>query len=373
MWLLMLPADAKILRGDESVAITDIREEHPVSGASGWGEISLTRVRDVYVNYDHRIPLIKLVTARGAVLRCTPDQLCFGRINPMVRQYTLYLQERSSMGFRVSVSADLTRDLISMNSLRHDLFNQQELVDRIWIIDTTANLPNATFMQKYAVFKYGLPDIPFSARQPDSELSEDMTREIFNSIDTPSRAHELLRDFNMFIDHPHITMRLSNSSNPGSNAIQFVIFGGSEKGAVNRYSHLIQISGTVDPNRVEHRHFKRRQGKHGLWFLEITRDDLEEAELFVKTLSHLDGLEIVKKIQLSRKAPFYILPASHLKPGMLVPILRQGLIEEDTVATVDFEDYKGPLYNLQVHDLHNFIAGQWVIMCYSPSTKLSGD
>ena len=67
--------------------------------------------------------------------------------------------------------------------------------------------------------------------------------------------------------------------------------------------------------------------------LEITRDDLEEAELFVKTLSHLDNLEVVKKIQLTRKQPFYVLPASHLKPGMLVPVIgRKGQIEEDTVA-----------------------------------------
>lgn len=370
----MLPADAKILCGSSTVAITDIREDHAVSGASGWAEVGLTRVGDVYVNYDHRIPLIKLVTARGAVLRCTPDQLCFGRINPAVRQYTLYLQERSSMGFRVGVSSDLMRELLAMNSLKHDLFNQQEIIDRIWIIETTANLPNSVFMQKYAVFKYGLPDIPFSAKQADSELSEEMTREMFNNIDTPSRAHDLLRDWNMFVDHPHITMRLSNSNNPASNAIQFVIFGGSEKSSFNRYSHLIQISGAIDANRTEHKQFKRKQGKHGLWFLEITRDDLEEAELFVKTLSHLDSLEIVKKIQLTRKAPFYILPASHLKPGMLVPILgRQGLIEEDTVATVETMDYKGPLYNLQVNDLHNFIAGQWVVMCYSPGSRLTGE
>jgi DNA helicase-2/ATP-dependent DNA helicase PcrA len=278
------------------------------------------------------------------------------------------------MGFRVGVSPDLMRELLAQNSLKHDLFNQQEVVDRIWIIETTANLPSSVFMQKYTVFKYGLPDIPFSGRQADSELSEEMTREIFNNIDTPSRAHELLRDWNMFFEHPHITMRLSNSSSPASSAIQFVIFGGSEKGSVNKYSHLIQISGALDANRAEHKQFKRRQGKHGLWFLEITREDMEEAELFVKTLSHLDSLEIVKKIQLTRKAPFYILPASHLKPGMLVPVLgKKGLIEEDTVVSVEVQDYKGPLYNLQVHDLHNFIAGQWVVMCYTPGSRLTGD
>lgn len=370
----MLPADAKILCGNAPLGITDIREEQTISGASGWSEIGMTRVRDVYVNYEQQAPLLRLTTGRGAVLRCSPDQLCFGRINPVVRQYTLYLHERSSLGFRVALSIDLMRDLLAMNSLRHDLFNQQEIIDRIWIIETTANLPASNFMLKHTVFKYGLPNIPFSARQPDSEFSEEMTREMFNSIDTPSRAHELLRDWHMFIEHPHITMRLSNNKEPSSSAIQFVIFGGAEKGNSKRYSHLIQISGALESNRAEHRQFKRKQGKHGLWFLEITRDDLEEAELFVKTLSHLDSLEIVKKIQLTRKAPFYILPASHIKPGMLVPVLgHNGSIDEDTVTAVEIEEYKGPLYNLQVRDLHNFIAGSWVIMCYHPLSRLSGD
>lgn len=369
----MFPGDAKVLCGDKNLTVADMREESPVSGASGWGETSLTRVKDVFVNYDHKIPLLKIATARGAVIRCSPDQLCFGRINPLVRQYSIYLHERSSLGFRIGNSSDLMRDIIAMSNLRQDLFSSQhEVIDRIWIIETTANLPNATFIEKYSVFKYGLPNIPFSAKQPDSELSEDMIRELFNNIDTPSRAHELLSDWNMFIDHPHITLRLSNSQSPRSNAIQFVLFGGTERAdASGRYSHLIQIEGALESNRAEHRQFKRKQGKQGLWYLEITREDLEEAELFVKTLSHLDSLEIVKKIQLTRKSPFYILPASHLKPGMLVPILgKKGIIEEDTVATVETQEYKGPLYNLQVHNLHNFIVGQWVVMCYDFARNL---
>ncbi|HNX74383.1 MAG TPA: Hint domain-containing protein [Candidatus Rifleibacterium sp.] len=370
----MLPADSRIVRGESSVLITDLREEHPITGAAGWSEVTTTRIRDVYVNYDHKTPLFKLVTSRGAVLRCTPDQLCFGRINPQIRHYSLYLHERSSMGFRIGVSADLLKDILAITTMKHESSGANELIDRVWIIENTGNLPHATFIHKYAVFKYGLPDIPFSARQADSELSEEMTRQMFNRIDTPKGAHELLRDAHMFIEHPHLTLRVSNSDTPRSSSIQFVIFGGSERGAMKGFSHLIQISGATDPNRAEHRQFKRKQGAHGLWQLEITRDDLEEAELFVKTLSHLDNLEIVKKIQLTRKQPFYVLPASHVKPGMLVPVIgRNSQIEEDTVATVEIEEYKGPLYNLQVHDLHNFIVGNWVVMCYTPVNRLAGD
>ncbi len=370
----MLPANARIQCGNEFKPITDIREEAVVTGASGWSEINTTKVKDIFVNYDHKDPLIKLTTARGNVLRCSPDQLCFGRINPLVRNYSLYLHERSTMGFRVGVSSDLMRELMAVNSMRADAFGTQEIIDKIWIIETTGNLPNATFMEKFSTFKYGLPNIPFSAKHSDSDLSEDLIKELFNQIDTPSRAHQLLQDWHMFFEHPHITMRLANSANPVSSAIQFVIFGGPEKTrGSGRYSHLIQIDGSMEQNRAEHKQFKRKQGKHGLWYLEITREDLDEAELFVRTLSHLDSLEIVKKIQLTKKTPFYILPASHLKVGMLVPIVgKKGDIIEDTVASVEFEDYQGPLYDLQTEHLHNYIAGDWVVMCYRRNTNIQG-
>jgi hypothetical protein len=56
---------------------------------------------------------------------------------------------------------------------------------------------------------------------------------------------------------------------------------------------------------------------------------------------------------------------------MLVPILNnKGIIEEDSVATVEIEDYKGPLYNLQTRELYNFIVGQWVVMCYDATEEI---
>lgn len=363
----MIPSSAKILCDDKLRLISEIREENLVSGAAGWGNLGLTKVKDIFVNYDHKSQLVKMITAKGAVVKCTPEQKCFGRINPVTRQYSLFLHERSNLGFRVGVSQDLIQDLIGASSLKHESSRSRDVIDRIWIIETTSSLPTATFMEKYSVFKYGLPNIPFSSKEADSELSEDMTREIFNQIDTPSRAQDMLNDWHMFIGEPHIKMKLSDAGNPAGSAIQFVIFGGKDRNSeTGIFSHLIRIDGAVEQNRNEHKQFRKKQSKHGLWFLEITRDDLEEAELFVKTLSYLDSLEIVKKIQLTNKAPFYILPASHIKPGMLVPIVNQrGDIEEDVVVSVDFEDYDGPLYNVQTHHFHNFIVGNWLLMSYS--------
>jgi hypothetical protein len=57
---------------------------------------------------------------------------------------------------------------------------------------------------------------------------------------------------------------------------------------------------------------------------------------------------------------------------MMVPILNhKGQIEEDSVASTDTEEYRGALFNLQTHRLHNFIVGQWVVMCFDLNRELS--
>ena len=371
----MLPADAKIYCGNTSVNVKDVREDHHIVASAGWGETSDTFVKDVYLNDVNTVPMLRITTARGTVLRCTPDQLCFGRFNPSLRMYSLYLHERSTLGFRVGLASDIIHEAIYMMTIGQNMSGRRNVTDKIWVIENNPNLTNATFMHKYVMAKYGLPDIPFSSKHKDSVLTDEHIRRLFDGIDTPMGAREFLRDSNMFIEHPHLTVKLADGEQVGSNSIQFVIFGGKDKTSTGHYSHLIQIQGIADPNATmaeQFRAMKRQRNNRGLWYLEVTRDDLDEAELFVKTVSNLDDLEIVKKIQLTKKASYYVLPASHLKRGMLVPILNQhGCIDEDVVNKVEVYDYDGPLYDLQVVDLHNYIADNCVLMCYMQNSNPS--
>ncbi len=365
----MLTAETRLLTPEGPRATRDIREENEIVAAGGWGESIPTKVADIFVQFDHKGPVLSLTTSRGAKLRCSPDHPCCGRLNPVNRLYHLYLMERNALGFRVGLSSDLMKDLMATQSLRQDLFNQQEIIDRVWIIESTENASKAHFLLKYAMFKYGLPDVPFSGRQVESEFSDEMIRELYNRIDTPSRAHQMLLDWLMFEDSPHVTMRLAKAGQTSSNAVQFVVFGGTDKaGSRPGYTHLIRIDNVQDPEKAEHKQFKRRQTSHGQWYLEVTRDDDEEAQLFVKTLSALDNLEIIRKVQLTKKPAFYLLPASHLKIGMLVPVIGdRGVIEEDTIVEIDMEEHQGPLYDVKTTDGCTYIADGWVTMSWTGS------
>ncbi|HOY68727.1 MAG TPA: hypothetical protein PLP29_17750 [Candidatus Ozemobacteraceae bacterium] len=365
----MLTAETSFMSRDGSRSARDLREENEIAVAAGWGESAADEVADIFVQFDHKGPVLTLTTSRGAKLTCSPDHPCCGRMNTVSRLNHLYLMERNALGFRVGLSTDLMKDLVSMQHLRHDLFHQQEIVDRLWIIESTENPAKAQFLLKYAMFKYGLPDVPFEPRPMEADLPDEMVHELYNRIDTPSRAHQLLLDWLMYEDSPHVTMRVAKAGQTASNAIQFVIFGGTERARGRPgYAHLIRIDNVQDPERAEHKQFRRRQTSHGQWYLEVTRDDDEEAQLFVKTLSALDNLEIVRKIQLTKKPAFYLLPASHLKIGMLVPTVgERGVIEEDSIVSIETTEHQGPLYDFKVRDGCTYIAGGWVTMAWSGS------
>jgi hypothetical protein len=362
----MLLPTTKILCGNEIRPIRDVREEGLVSGACGWSEMAETQVADVFVQFDYRGPLFTITTSRGACIRCSPDHTCFGRLNPLSRHYQVYLMERSSMGYRVGMSQELTKEIMALQSIRNDLEDKTEIIDRVWIMESTDSLPRAVFLEKYAMFHYGLPNFPFSGKHTMTDLSDEMIRELFSRIDTPVRGRNMLKDAHMYEEFPHITLRMAKAGGQSSSAIQFIVFGGNERPSRKRnFSHLIMIDSSVQLSQAEHRQFKRRMGQRGIWHLEVTREDLEEAQLFVKTLSCLDNLQIVKKIQLTKKAPFYIIPASHLKVGMLVPIVGRNGIEEDIVTSITVSNYEGQLFDLKTSELFNYIAGEWVVMSYN--------
>ena len=362
----MFPAGVKIYSDNEPIEVSEVHEKCIGVSGAGWSEISKSEIESVESEEAEKKTLFTLTTLGGYKISLTPEHTLFARIDHGMKFFSVFLQERSSVGFRLGICYDLIGNLTSPSVCKGEITGKEdiEIIDRYWIIENAGNINEANFIQKLAVYRYGIPDIPFVARVTDMvSIGQEYTKMIFDNIDSPSKASELLKDSYMFENSPHVTMRLSSNEPPISNSIQLTIFGGEEKSKTGTYSNLIQISGAKESNiKSEGSAVYKHPGRHGSWQLSIARDDLEEAELFVKTLSHLDNLEVVKKIQLTKKNPYYIMPASHVKRGMMVPILTlKGELEEDIVENVDVGEYDGMLYKPSASKFRNIIANGWFV------------
>ncbi|MEI2692163.1 MAG: hypothetical protein V9H69_21635 [Anaerolineae bacterium] len=54
-------------------------------------------------------------------------------------------------------------------------------------------------------------------------------------------------------------------------------------------------------------------------------------------------------------------PASHIHPGMVVPVAVEGQIEDDEVLSVSWAAYEGQVYDLDVNKVHTYIANGIVV------------
>ena len=53
---------------------------------------------------------------------------------------------------------------------------------------------------------------------------------------------------------------------------------------------------------------------------------------------------------------------SHLHPGMIVPVEVDGRIEDDEIVRVDWQEYAGLVYDLNVDKVHTYIANGIVVV-----------
>jgi superfamily I DNA/RNA helicase len=85
--------------------------------------------------------------------------------------------------------------------------------------------------------------------------------------------------------------------------------------------------------------------------------DAAAAESFARgAAGFADGTEVARWAQLTRNATFAFRPAARLYPATIVPVLQDDGIGEDEVVAVDREPYDGPVFDLNVGRLHNYVA-----------------
>ncbi|MBN1430847.1 MAG: UvrD-helicase domain-containing protein [Anaerolineae bacterium] len=78
-------------------------------------------------------------------------------------------------------------------------------------------------------------------------------------------------------------------------------------------------------------------------------------------LEVIDGAYLVESIDTLPAQMFELIPAGDLHPSMIVAVEHEGSIIQDEIAEVTWEPYQGDVYDLEVADVHNYLAGGVVV------------
>ena len=348
----------------EEVAVGD--QVRSCYGGGSFGASTVSRV-----HRSDRPSGIAITTSSGRRIVSTPEHVHFagfvaGRATGL---HTTYLMWKRGRGFRLGRSRPETDAGRRRDGPAQAL--RRERADASWVIGTHTDHASARLGVAALSLRYGIPTAPFSACSPrgggGGRASSDRRppRRALGGCedaDTLAGAARLLADEGLSFAHPHFRAEASVAASRGRTlSISLCGAGGS-----GRPLHSVALRGSDEAGRAaaEARGLlisPRRQGGGG-WRYE--RADPDFGRLVALAARLEQELEVTARLSARLAAddgraarapgPIPFMPASSVRVGMAMVTDRGSL---DTVVEVERVALDRPVYDIDVEDTHNFIAG----------------
>jgi DNA helicase-2/ATP-dependent DNA helicase PcrA len=346
--------------------IESIQRGDQVMAASGRGSTLQARVSHVG-GRTFAGNLVKVTTCAGHTFRATPNHMVFARLGLKRGLHYVYLMYRKDKGYRIGIASHARSDGVSPElKIGLQVRSNQENAEKIWVLKVCASRNEAHFWETFFSTKYGIPTTVFHVRGRRMRMSQEYIDRLFNEIHTDLNANQLMTDLCMDVQYPHYTPQGTYR-----NIVSLRYFGDGRRTEESPWhAHRVDLwsSDLHLAERLRALGYNPRIRSRNNWRVGINRLQYEGIQDVAQKLSEAAGnAEIVTGAFLVDKgssplAPrFNLMPASHLHPSMIVAIEVNGQIIEDEIAEVSAEPYQGVVYDLEVQNLHNYIAGGVVV------------
>ncbi|MBM3239533.1 ATP-dependent DNA helicase PcrA [Candidatus Poribacteria bacterium] len=398
-----LPAGTLISTPNGQMPIEDVRWEDIVISASGRSLTHQAPVIGIH-RKEYEGKLLKITTESGTTLRATPNHVLFASLSADENIHCVYLMYRRDKGYRIGISkgarsngfkdrplevgirqrcvqenADQTfspnfsfkkkSSIIRNTKERKSLIKKKRrgnFSTKAWIIKICESRSEAQLWEEYYSIQYGIPTTVFDALGGANNLNPNQIDSLYSMIDTERNAQRLMRDLYIFHDYPHHRPKgISGNRLPDRQTVNFIMF--SDKRRSNKSpwnAHRISLNTTdrVLEKQLQIQGHSTREGRRNTWRVEQVKLNYNDALKLANLLSEASGgLDIAQYVFLVGNKKYSFHPASHIHPTMLVAIEKDGQIVEDKVKKVEWENYRGYVYDLDVAELHNYIANGVVV------------
>jgi DNA helicase-2/ATP-dependent DNA helicase PcrA len=349
-------------------AIEQVGEGDLVLASHGSGDFRAARVMR-----RHEAPAskgIRVRTAGGRELISTPEHTHFAGfvLGRTPQLHMTYLMHKRGVGFRIGTSRTYTAGQVKpVVGVRMRMRNEGG--DEAWVVSVHASDGEARVAEHILAAKYGLPTIPFNARPlkvatADSVIAnQHMIDEVFGALDTEAGGCRLLADEGLGRDFPHFIPNTHTSGRLGSTRVRrrmVLTLCGDRRGASSM--HRISMFGYDQAGReaLEGLGLSIRPARRGSdgWRYETSSRDMCAMLETVKQIQGVLDVQLQLNARLAdnpegvtNSLPFT--PAASVRRGM---VMFDGKGEFDLVEEVESVPIGGPVYDLDVEGVHNFIA-----------------
>jgi ATP-dependent DNA helicase UvrD/PcrA len=364
-----LLAGTIITMGDGSKRpIEQIRPGDDVLSCYGSGDFRPARVERVHRSEAEEGVAITLASGRRLV--STPEHVHFAGFvrGRTPQQCVTYLMWKAGVGFRVGITRTYTaaqaRPLLGTAQRC-----VQEHADALWVVSVHATEAEARWHEALLAARYGLPTMPFLARNPehagDRRLvgNQQLLDRLFEELETEKGGLRLLEDHGLSIDHPHHSAAASTQTASGVPRRRItVVLCGDRRGRTPM--HRIAFFGYDDEGRDALKALglsvrPARRGSRG-WRFETANTDMGVIIETVRGIrSVLDAsVRFVGRLAANSEVPetnsLPFLPAASVRSGMVM-VDESGAF--DIVTDVEPVKLDAPVYDLDIERTHNFVAG----------------
>jgi DNA helicase-2/ATP-dependent DNA helicase PcrA len=189
---------------------------------------------------------------------------------------------------------------------------------------------------------------------------------LFEAVDTRAGAARLMADVGLHVDYPQyrpqahvagaLTYRLQvHVSLFGGNA-------GSQRAPWWAHTVWLNSSDRATELSVQRGGQATRSGRGQTWRAVRQSRDATKAMASATQLAELAGQrEIACWALLTTGRKFSFQPASHLHPTMIIPALDGDTVVDDEIVSIGRVRYGGPVYDLTIAQLHNYVADGVVV------------
>ena len=332
--------------------IENIQVGDQVLGARGGDEVAAGTVVEISPGrYDGRIYRVR--AGSGEVVG-TPHHMIPARVVLDAGYHLVYLMERAGQGYRIGRTKSMRPDGGGVLDLGPRVRMNQELGDRLWILGVYPSLEDSARWESWFAAQYGLPTACFHANgRSGLAMGQESLDWLFESIDTETRAKDLLEDLDLHHDFPHVIPK-NGRRRQTINMTMFSDLRGANPG------HRIQWSSNRADiaERLRSADLPVRPGRRpGTFLLEVFRTSFGETLQLVNAIGLVSGVEVRQRANIAGQI-WDLMPLSHLRPGMeVLEAAEDGVLSAVRVDEVEVSDYSGPVYDFEVSPTHTFIAG----------------
>jgi DNA helicase-2/ATP-dependent DNA helicase PcrA len=347
------------LASGKQVPVEQVNVGMKVLAGYGHGKIGSAEVTNTFKRrrWQH-LPVVRITLESGEEVTTTPEHTHFAGFDrpDLEKDFTewqhVYLMEKDGVGFRVGKTSR------TRSHGRHGYATgymgrlANEGGDRLWVLDAFADESEARFWEQFYSVKYGIPTWLYRARA-GSMYTDVLIGRLFQSLNTECGAHRLLNDLDMDYTRPHHIPRCTSGTRKRN--FNITLCQDSRYKPLHRYA--IHGSDQRDAVLLEELGLPVRDSKGSGWRVEATSANLGDIYDIHRQVTEKMDVVLIERARLTNTGQaLHCMPASHVRPGMMVAVKAGNELIKRTVVKVEREDYTGYVYDLEVERCHNFIA-----------------